>query len=206
MFTPAWPSFLVVGRTEAEVGEAISAAILEEGHTEAAFVIVGSGPHGADPHHEVSDRVIESGDIVVIDIGGPVEPGYNSDSTRTYSMGQPSTEVAAQFAVLEAAQQAAVDSVRPGVSAESVDVAAREVLAAQGLAEVFVHPHRSRYRAVRARGAVHRRGQHHRTRRRYGLQHRTGNLLPRQLGCPYRGHRRRDRRRLRVVQQTVRTA
>ncbi len=131
--------FLVVGRTEAEVGEAISAAILEEGHTEAAFVIVGSGPHGADPHHEVSDRVIESGDIVVIDIGGPVEPGYNSDSTRTYSMGQPSAEVAAQFAVLEAAQQAAVDSVRPGISAESVDVAAREVLAAQGLAEVFVH-------------------------------------------------------------------
>jgi len=131
--------FLVVGRTEAEVGEAISAAILEEGHTEAAFVIVGSGPHGADPHHEVSDRVIERGDIVVIDIGGPVEPGYNSDSTRTYSMGQPSAEVAAQFAVLEAAQQAAVDSVRPGISAESVDVAAREVLAAQGLAEVFVH-------------------------------------------------------------------
>ncbi|MER2243203.1 Xaa-Pro peptidase family protein [Rhodococcus sp. (in: high G+C Gram-positive bacteria)] len=131
--------FLIVGRTEAEVGEAISAAILEEGHTEAAFVIVGSGPHGADPHHEVSDRVIESGDVVVIDIGGPVEPGYNSDSTRTYSMGQPSAEVAAQFAVLEAAQQAAVDSVRPGVSAESVDVAAREVLAAQGLAEVFVH-------------------------------------------------------------------
>lgn len=39
--------FLVVGRTEAEVGEAISVAILEEGHTEAAFVIVGSGPHGA---------------------------------------------------------------------------------------------------------------------------------------------------------------
>lgn len=131
--------FLVVGRTEAQVGEAISAAILEEGHTEAAFVIVGSGPHGADPHHEVSDRVIETGDVVVIDIGGPVEPGYNSDSTRTYSMGEPSAQVVAQYAVLEAAQQAAVDAVRPGVSAESVDAAARSVLAAQDLADVFVH-------------------------------------------------------------------
>lgn len=131
--------FLVVGRTESQVGESISAAILEEGHTAAAFVIVGSGPHGADPHHEVSDRVVESGDVVVIDIGGPVEPGYNSDSTRTYSMGEPSAQVAEQFAVLEAAQQAAVDAVRPGVTAESVDSAAREVLAAHGLAEVFVH-------------------------------------------------------------------
>ena len=57
------------------IGSDIAAAILEEGHTEAAFIIVGSGPNGADPHHEFSDRVIERSDIVVIDIGGPVEPG-----------------------------------------------------------------------------------------------------------------------------------
>ncbi|MFC9359710.1 M24 family metallopeptidase [Rhodococcus sp. NPDC057014] len=131
--------FLKVGRTEAEVAADITAAILEEGHTEAAFVIVGSGPHGADPHHEVSERVVESGDVVVIDIGGPVEPGYNSDSTRTYSMGEPDPGVAGKFAVLEQAQAAAVALVRPGVTAEAVDAAARDLLAAQGLAEVFVH-------------------------------------------------------------------
>ncbi|BAH48817.1 M24 family metallopeptidase [Rhodococcus opacus] len=131
--------FLKVGRTEAEVAADITAAILEEGHTEAAFVIVGSGPHGADPHHEVSERVVESGDVVVIDIGGPVEPGYNSDSTRTYSMGEPDPGVAEKFAVLEEAQAAAVALVRPGVTAEAVDAAARDLLAAQGLAEVFVH-------------------------------------------------------------------
>ncbi|WP_068366096.1 M24 family metallopeptidase [Rhodococcoides kroppenstedtii] len=130
---------LVVGRTEAQVAQAISAAIVEEGHTEAAFVIVGSGPHGADPHHEVSDRVVETGDVVVIDIGGPVEPGYYSDSTRTYVMGEPTPEIAARVAVLERAQQAAVDAVRPGVTAEAVDAAARDVLAAEGLAEVFLH-------------------------------------------------------------------
>ena len=131
--------FLKVGRTEAEVAADITAAILDEGHTEAAFVIVGSGPHGADPHHEVSERVVESGDVVVIDIGGPVEPGYNSDSTRTYSMGEPDPGVAEKFAVLEEAQAAAVALVRPGVTAEAVDAAARDLLAAQGLAEVFVH-------------------------------------------------------------------
>ncbi|MDV7088509.1 M24 family metallopeptidase [Rhodococcus opacus] len=131
--------FLKVGRTEVEVAADITAAILAEGHTEAAFVIVGSGPHGADPHHEVSERVVESGDVVVIDIGGPVEPGYNSDSTRTYSMSEPDPGVAAKFAVLEEAQAAAVDLVRPGITAEAVDAVARDLLAAQGLAEVFVH-------------------------------------------------------------------
>ncbi|WP_072689981.1 M24 family metallopeptidase [Rhodococcus marinonascens] len=131
--------FLRVGRTEAQVAADIAAAILEEGHTEAAFVIVGSGPHGADPHHEVSERGIESGDVVVIDIGGPVEPGYNSDSTRTYSMGEPDPAVAERFAVLEQAHAAAVDLVRPGVTAEAVDAAARDLLAARGLADAFVH-------------------------------------------------------------------
>ncbi|MFJ4654886.1 M24 family metallopeptidase [Nocardia sp. NPDC088792] len=131
--------FLRAGRTEAEVGADIAAAIVAEGHLEADFVIVGSGPHGADPHHLVSPRVIESGDVVVIDIGGPVAPGYYSDSTRTYVLGEPSEEVAAQFAELERAQAAAVAQARPGVTAESVDAAARDVLAAAGLAEYFVH-------------------------------------------------------------------
>jgi Xaa-Pro aminopeptidase len=133
------PQFLAPGRTEAEVAADITEAIVAEGHSEAAFVIVGSGPHGADPHHECSDRVLQPGDIVVVDIGGPVEPGYNSDSTRTYSLGKPSAEIAAQYAVLQRAQAAAVASVRPGVTAEQVDAAARDVLAEAGLAEYFVH-------------------------------------------------------------------
>ncbi|MFD4293199.1 M24 family metallopeptidase [Rhodococcus sp. NPDC058532] len=131
--------WLRAGRTEAAVAADIAAAIVEEGHTAAEFVIVGSGPHGADPHHEVSDRVIADGDVVVIDIGGPVAPGYNSDSTRTYSIGEPTAEVAERFAALERAQRAAVDAVRPGVTAESVDAAARDVLAGVGLAQAFVH-------------------------------------------------------------------
>ena len=133
------PEFLVPGRTEADVAADIAEAIVAEGHSEVAFIIVGSGPHGADPHHECSDRELRAGDIVVVDIGGPYEPGYNSDSTRTYSIGEPDAEVARRYAVLQRAQQAAVDAVRPGVTAEQVDAAARDVLAAEGLAEAFVH-------------------------------------------------------------------
>lgn len=133
------PEWLRAGRTEREVAADIAEAIVAEGHRTVEFVIVGSGPNGADPHHEVSDRVIDDGDIVVVDIGGAVPSGYNSDSTRTYVVGTPDPEAAARIAVLVQAQQAAVDAARPGVTASEVDGAARQVLADAGLADAFLH-------------------------------------------------------------------
>lgn len=133
------PEFLVPGRTESDVAADIAEAIVAEGHSEVSFIIVGSGPHSADPHHGYSGRELRVGDIVVVDIGGAYEPGYHSDSTRTYSIGEPDPEVAQQYSVLERAQRAAVDAVRPGVTAEHVDAAARDVLADAGLVEAFVH-------------------------------------------------------------------
>ncbi|MBV8929637.1 MAG: aminopeptidase P family protein, partial [Mycobacteriaceae bacterium] len=130
---------LVPGRTEADVAGDIAKAIVDEGHSEVAFIIVGSGPHGADPHHECSDRVLQAGDIVVVDIGGSYAPGYHSDSTRTYSIGEPDAEVVEKYSILQQAQRAAVAAVRPGVTAEQVDAAARGVLAEAGLADAFVH-------------------------------------------------------------------
>jgi Xaa-Pro aminopeptidase len=128
------------GRTEAEVGADIAAAIVEEGHAQADFVIVGSGPNGASPHHDVSGRVIERGDVVVVDIGGPLPAGYNSDSTRTYAVGEPrDADVAGTYAVLQRAQAAAVAAVKPGVTAEAVDAAARDVIAEAGFGEYFIH-------------------------------------------------------------------
>ncbi|WP_439380371.1 M24 family metallopeptidase [Amycolatopsis lexingtonensis] len=132
--------WLRAGRTEAEVGADIAAAIVEEGHVQADFVIVGSGPNGASPHHDVSDRVIEKGDVVVVDIGGPLPAGYNSDSTRTYAVGTPrDADVAETYAVLQRAQAAAVAAVKPGVTAEAVDAAARDVIAEAGFGEYFIH-------------------------------------------------------------------
>jgi Xaa-Pro aminopeptidase len=102
--------------------------------------VVGSGPNGASPHHEVSGRVIERGDVVVVDIGGPVPEGYYSDSTRTYCAGgEPPAQVRDTYAVLREAQQAAVAAVRPGVTAQEVDAAARTIIAGAGFGEYFVH-------------------------------------------------------------------
>ena len=132
--------FLRSGRTEAEVGADITDAIVAEGHTEAAFVIVGSGPNGASPHHDLSQRVIQPGEVVVIDIGGPLPSGYNSDCTRTYVVGgAPNGEVSRIYSVLQQAQEAACRAVRPGTTAELVDSAAREVISAAGYGEQFVH-------------------------------------------------------------------
>ncbi|MGY1638361.1 M24 family metallopeptidase [Geodermatophilus sp. SYSU D00742] len=132
--------WLRVGRTEAQVGADIAAAILAEGHVAVDFTIVGSGPNGASPHHELSDRVIEDGDVVVVDIGGETATGYRSDCTRTYAVGrEPDGEVAEWYAVLQEAQAAGTAAVRPGVTAEQVDAAAREVITAAGWGEYFIH-------------------------------------------------------------------
>ncbi len=127
------------GRTEAEVGRDIGTAIVAEGHAEVAFVIVASGPNGASPHHDTSDRVIEPGDPVVVDIGGVMPDGYGSDCTRTYSVGKPPEDFLVYYEALLAAQRAGVAAVRPGITAEDVDRACREVLADAGFADYFVH-------------------------------------------------------------------
>jgi Xaa-Pro aminopeptidase len=127
------------GRTERAVGRDIAEAILAEGHATADFAIVASGPNGASPHHEVSDRMIGPGEPVVVDIGGTTADGYCSDSTRTYVVGEPPVEFVALYAVLQAAQEAAVAAVRPGVRAESVDAAARDLISTAGYGEAFLH-------------------------------------------------------------------
>ncbi|MDQ2881703.1 MAG: Xaa-Pro peptidase family protein [Actinomycetota bacterium] len=132
--------WLRVGRTEAQVGADVAAAIVEEGHTAAAFVIVGSGPNGASPHHDVSARVLQPGDLVVVDIGGPTPEGYFSDCTRTYCLDEPAAaDVAAGYAVLQTAQDAAVAAVAPGVSAQQVDAAARVPITDAGFGDRFIH-------------------------------------------------------------------
>jgi Xaa-Pro dipeptidase len=131
--------WLVPGRTEREIAADIAAAVVDEGHERADFVIVASGPNGASPHHSASDRVVRTGELVVIDIGGPSPAGYYSDCTRTYLTGAPEDPQAAEvYEIVRAAQAAAVAAVRPGVSAESVDAAARTVVDDAGYGPYFI--------------------------------------------------------------------
>jgi Xaa-Pro aminopeptidase len=133
------PGWLRPGLTERAVGALIAEAILAEGHASVDFTIVASGPNAASPHHEVSDRILAAGDAVVVDIGGTMPSGYCSDSTRTYAIGEPPAEFIAYYKVLYDAQEAACAAVRPGVTAESVDAAAREPITRAGFGAAFFH-------------------------------------------------------------------
>jgi Xaa-Pro aminopeptidase len=133
------PQWLRAGRTEREVGADIAEAIRAEGHVRVDFVIVGSGPNGASPHHDLSGRVIEQGDPVVVDIGGTTGAGYCSDSTRMYVVGEPPADFLAYYDLLKHAQAEAVAHVRPGVSCASVDAVARQVITDGGYGDRFIH-------------------------------------------------------------------
>jgi Xaa-Pro aminopeptidase len=101
--------------------------------------IVGSGPNGAKPHARPGGRVVEAGDLVVIDFGAKVD-GYCSDMTRTFSIGEPSSTHARMLEVVGAAQRAGVASVAAGVNVRDVDAAARGVIEAAGWGDAFTHP------------------------------------------------------------------
>ena len=133
------PELLRVGRTEAQIGADIDAAIRAAGHATVDFVIVASGPNAASPHHAVSDRALAAGDLVVVDIGGTMPSGYCSDSTRTYAVDHAPAAAQAAYDVLKVAQELGVGHVAPGALTEQIDAATREVLAAAGLADLFIH-------------------------------------------------------------------
>jgi Xaa-Pro aminopeptidase len=135
----AVPGWLRPGRTELEVAADVAAAITSEGHARTDFVIIASGPNAASPHHEPSGRVLQPGDAVVVDIGGTMPSGYCSDCTRVYAIGNPPAEFTAYYQVLRDAQEAACAAVRPGVSAEAVDAAARTPITQAGYGPEFVH-------------------------------------------------------------------
>jgi Xaa-Pro aminopeptidase len=126
------------GRPETEIGGELARLLREHGHSEVDFTVVGSGPNGANPHHELGDRVIEQGDMVVLDFGG-IKDGYGSDTTRTVHVGEPTDEEKEVFEVVRHAQQAGFEAVRPGVACEEIDRAARQVIDDAGYGEYFIH-------------------------------------------------------------------
>jgi Xaa-Pro aminopeptidase len=127
------------GVSERAVAARIDSAIREAGYERTAFdTIVASGPNGALPHHRAGERLLERGDLVVLDFGGVLD-GYCSDLTRTVALAPPSAEARRVHQAVREAQQAAIDAVKPGIATTDVDRAARRVLEAHGLGEAFGH-------------------------------------------------------------------
>ena len=98
------------GRSEADIGSDLADLLRQFGHSQVDFTVVGSGPNGANPHHEIGPRIIEDGDMVVLDFGG-LKHGYGSDTTRTVHVGEPTAEEREVHDVVRHAQQAGFEAV-----------------------------------------------------------------------------------------------
>ena len=128
-----------VGVSERHVAGVIESAMRAAGYERTAFdTIVGSGPNSALPHYRAGDRILSSGDLVVLDFGGVLD-GYCCDLTRTVAVGPPAPEARQLYAAVYDAQQAALAAVRPGVETSVVDAAARQVLEERGYGVAFGH-------------------------------------------------------------------
>ncbi|HEX2031711.1 MAG TPA: Xaa-Pro peptidase family protein [Actinomycetota bacterium] len=123
---------------EREVAGRVAELLVQIGHDDVAFTIVGAGPNGASPHHEPGDRELHAGDAVVLDFGGRTG-GYCSDLSRTVAVVESPRGFEAVYEVVREAQEAAFRAVRPGVPAEEVDRVARTVISDAGYGELFIH-------------------------------------------------------------------
>ncbi len=136
---------LAIGVTELEADAAgnsaacSAAAELDVSATLELFAITSSGAERTTfPHTLSTNRRLEEGDVVShsrqIGLGG-----YRAEVERTFIVGRPSSEQGRVFNVVRAAQQAAIDAVRPGASCSDIDRAAHDVLAAAGLDAYVLH-------------------------------------------------------------------
>lgn len=129
----------IVGHTEREVARRLDSLMRIAGADDVGFdTIIATGPHGARPHHEPSDHVIEHGHMVIMDFGAELD-GYRSDMTRTIRVGQPSAELEDMFEIVREAQAAGVAAIAPGVEGSQIDAAVRAVFAREGVEHEYVH-------------------------------------------------------------------
>jgi Xaa-Pro aminopeptidase len=127
------------GARESAIAAELEYQMRRLGAEKAAFeTIVAMGPRSALPHAQPTARKLANNELLLIDMGA-CQDGYMSDMTRVLFLGQPSRRVRNMYNAVWKAQLAAIDAVRPGVTAAHVDRAARRVLETAGLGKEFVH-------------------------------------------------------------------
>jgi Xaa-Pro dipeptidase len=126
------------GQTELEVSVIVGAAIGAAGGTLAFESLVQSGTNSALPHHHPGSRRLAAGDLVLLDFGAAFG-GYRADTTRMAVVGEPAERQLQIHGIVLAAHDAAIDAIRAGATTGAVDAAARNVIAAAGMADRFFH-------------------------------------------------------------------
>jgi Xaa-Pro aminopeptidase len=130
---------LTPGLTEREVARMVELYLIEHADGPSFPSIVASGPNASVPHAVPSDRRIQEGELVKIDIGA-LANGYCSDMTRTVCLGNPSDPRANEiYAIVLEAQLEAEKNIRPGMTGREADALSRSVITRAGYADAFLH-------------------------------------------------------------------
>jgi len=127
------------GLSELQVAGILEKALRDEGSEEAPFPpIVASGPRSALPHARASTRIIERGDLLLLDFGAQYM-GYCSDITRTVVVGPANEEQRDVYGVVREANRIASGSIRVGMSGMAADALARSYIERHGHGPGFGH-------------------------------------------------------------------
>jgi Xaa-Pro aminopeptidase len=126
------------GKTELEISLKIEEYFKKIGVKPAFPVIVASGPNSARPHHIPTHRKVLKNDVVLVDLGC-VYKGYCSDLTRTYNLGKINTLYKQIYSCVDRAQKACIENLKAGILAKEADGFARNVIAASGFGDNFIH-------------------------------------------------------------------
>jgi len=129
---------LHTGMTEKEL-QALMVNGMQKRGASRAFAGVLFGERAALPHGSAGDRELKPGEFVLVDMGG-LYKGYWSDCTRTVFYGdKPTKKQRTIYETVLAANRASMAATKPGVTCESIDVAARKVIEDAGYGEYFIH-------------------------------------------------------------------
>jgi Xaa-Pro aminopeptidase len=126
------------GMTERQVARMVEDYLREHADGPSFPSIVASGPNSSMPHAVVSDRKIEAGEPITIDIGA-LHEGYCSDMTRTVCLGPASDKLKEIYGIVLEAQQKTEAGLRPGMTGKQADAIARDVIAKAGYGDNFGH-------------------------------------------------------------------
>ncbi|MEZ7170966.1 M24 family metallopeptidase [Sporosarcina sp. OR05] len=132
-------TFIKPGVSELEVSNELEMFMRKQGATSSSFdIIVASGERGALPHGVASAKIIQSGELVTLDFGA-LYNGYISDITRTVAVGEPSEQMREIYEITRAAQQKALEEIKPGMTGIEADAIARDYIKSKGYGEAFGH-------------------------------------------------------------------
>ena len=127
------------GVRELEIASELAYTMRKKGAQKEAFeTIVVSGERSSLPHGKPSEKKINEGELIIIDVGANYH-SYNSDITRTIIIGRENKKQKKIFSIVSDAQKASLEFLKPGVKCKEVDFVARDIIAKKGYGKYFGH-------------------------------------------------------------------